>query len=184
MSWFTQHLVHVAPRYKIRPFEPYCNLSEAEKDVIWNGHSIEGDEESIVGINEFFDWVHTQRYKIQYKFMENRFSGRTNCTECHGSRLRKEALYVKVAGRNIAEILAMTTEEALAFFRSLIADRPEEPATGLTATEMATVAEPIKEIISRLECIQDVGLGYLTLNRTMNTLSGGESQRVNLVKSY
>ncbi len=181
MSWFTQHLVHVAPRYKIRPFEPYCNLSEAEKDVIWNGHSIEGDEESIVGINEFFDWVHTQRYKIQYKFMENRFSGRTNCTECHGSRLRKEALYVKVAGRNIAEILAMTTEEALAFFRSLIADRPEEPATGLTATEMATVAEPIKEIISRLECIQDVGLGYLTLNRTMNTLSGGESQRVNLV---
>lgn len=213
MSWFTQHLVHVAPRYKIRPFEPYCNLSEAEKDVIWNGHSIEGDEDSIVGINEFFDWVHTQRYKIQYKFMENRFSGRTNCTECHGSRLRKEALYVKVAGRNIAEILAMTTEEALAFFRSLIAHRPEaasssgdiasrgcngrgpaqlggvaqrqseeeEPATGLSETELATVAEPIKEIISRLECIQDVGLGYLTLNRTMNTLSGGESQRVNLV---
>ena len=171
MSWFTQHLVHVAPRYKIRPFEPYCNLSEAEKDVIWNGHSIEGDEESIVGINEFFDWVHTQRYKIQYKFMENRFSGRTNCTECHGSRLRKEALYVKVAGRNIAEILAMTTEEALVFFRNI----------QLSETELATVAEPIREIISRLECIQDVGLGYLTLNRTMNTLSGGESQRVNLV---
>ena len=193
MSWFTQHLVHVAPRYKIRPFEPYCNLSEAEKDIIWNGHSIEGDDESIVGINEFFEWVHTQRYKIQYKFMENRFSGRTNCTECHGSRLRKEALYVKVAGRNIADILAMTTEEALAFFRAL---RPEtgafagEPSfgetvkdagAGLTATELATVAEPIKEIISRLECIEDVGLGYLTLNRTMNTLSGGESQRVNLV---
>ena len=194
MSWFTQHLVHVAPRYKIRPFEPYCNLSEAEKDIIWNGHSIEGDEESIVGINEFFDWVHTQRYKIQYKFMENRFSGRTNCTECHGSRLRKEALYVKVAGRNIAEILAMTTEEALVFFRSLV--RPETGAfpgepffgehgndagAGLTEAELATVEEPVKEIISRLECIQDVGLGYLTLNRTMNTLSGGESQRVNLV---
>ena len=193
MGWFTQHLVHVAPRYKIRPFEPYCNLSEAEKEIIWNGHSIEGDDESIVGINEFFEWVHTQRYKIQYKFMENRFSGRTNCTECHGSRLRKEALYVKVAGRNIAEILAMTTEEALDFFRAL---RPEtgafagEPSfgetvkdagAGLTATELETVAEPIKEIISRLECIEDVGLGYLTLNRTMNTLSGGESQRVNLV---
>ncbi len=171
MSWFTQHLVHVAPRYKIRPFEPYCNLSEAEKDIIWNGHSIEGDEESIVGINEFFDWVHTQRYKIQYKFMENRFSGRTNCTECHGSRLRKEALYVKVAGKDIAEILAMTTEEALDFFQNI----------QLSENERATVAEPIAEIISRLECIQDVGLGYLTLNRTMNTLSGGESQRVNLV---
>ena len=177
MGWFTQHLVHVAPRYKIRPFEPYCNLSEAEKDIIWNGHSIEGDDESIVGINEFFEWVHTQRYKIQYKFMENRFSGRTNCTECHGSRLRKEALYVKVAGRNIADILAMTTEEALAFFRALVKDA----GAGLTETELATVAEPIKEIISRLECIEDVGLGYLTLNRTMNTLSGGESQRVNLV---
>ena len=197
MGWFTQHLVHVAPRYKIRPFEPYCNLSEAEKEIIWNGHSIEGDDESIVGINEFFEWVHTQRYKIQYKFMENRFSGRTNCTECHGSRLRKEALYVKVAGRNIADILAMTTEEALAFFRALAevpssASRPPRndsekarndsvAGAGLTATELATVSEPIKEIISRLECIEDVGLGYLTLNRTMNTLSGGESQRVNLV---
>jgi len=178
MNWFTQHLVHVAPRYGIRPFEPYCNLSEAEKEIIWNGHSVEGDEESIVGINEFFEWVHTQRYKIQYKFMENRFSGRTTCGECHGSRLRKEALYVKVAGKNIGEILSMTTEEALAFFRSL--GQPEAGA-GLTATELATIEEPIKEIVSRLECIEDVGLGYLTLNRTMNTLSGGESQRVNLV---
>ena len=167
MGWFTRHLVHVAPRYGIRPFEPYCNLTEKEKDTIWNGHSIEGDEESIVGINEFFEWVHTQRYKIQYKFMENRFSGRTNCPECHGSRLRKEALYVKFAGKTIAEILNMTAEEALAFFRSL--SQPE------------IIAEPLQEIISRLECIDDVGLGYLTLNRTMNTLSGGESQRVNLV---
>ena len=171
MGWFTQHLVHVAPRYGIRPFEPYCNLTDKEKDIVWNGHSIEGDDESIVGINEFFDWVHTQRYKIQYKFMENRFSGRTTCTECHGSRLRKEALYVKVAGKTIADILGMTCEDALSFFRSPL----------LTETEYATVAEPLQEIVSRLECIDDVGLGYLTLNRTMNTLSGGESQRVNLV---
>ena len=171
MGWFTQHLVHVAPRYGIRPFEPYCNLSEAEKEIIWNGHSIDGDEESIVGINEFFEWVHTQRYKIQYKFMENRFSGRTNCSECHGSRLRKEALYVQVAGRNINDILMMTSEEALDFFQNI----------QLPENERTTVAEPIAEIISRLQCIEDVGLGYLTLNRTMNTLSGGESQRVNLV---
>lgn len=171
MSWFTQHLVHVAPKYGIRPFEPYCNLTEKEKDAIWNGHSVEGDEESIIGINEFFDWVHTQRYKIQYKFMENRFSGRTTCPSCHGTRLRKEALYVQVAGKNIGEILNMTTEEALAFFRNI----------DLSETERLTVAEPIQEIISRLECIEDVGLGYLTLSRTMNTLSGGESQRVNLV---
>ena len=171
MGWFKDHLVHVAPRYGIRPFEPWCNLTEKETDIIWNGHSVEGDDESIVGIQEFFDWVHTQRYKIQYKFMENRFSGRTTCHECHGSRLRKEALYVKLAGKNIGEILAMTAEEALGFFRNI----------ELSETERATVAEPVQEIISRLECIEDVGLGYLTLNRTMNTLSGGESQRVNLV---
>lgn len=171
MNWFTQHLIHVAPRYGIRPFEPYCKLSDKEKDIIWNGHSIEGDDESIVGINEFFEWVHTQRYKIQYKFMENRFSGRTTCSSCHGTRLRKEALYVQVAGRNMGEILNMTTEEALGFFRNI----------ELEDHERTTVAEPLHEIISRLECIDDVGLGYLTLSRTMNTLSGGESQRVNLV---
>ena len=175
MGWFKDHLVHVAPRYGIRPFEPYCNLTEKEKEIIWNGHSVEGDDESIVGIKEFFDWVHTQRYKIQYKFMENRFSGRTVCYDCHGSRLRKEALYVKVAGRNIAELLAMTVDE-------LLAASPELESK-LTESERIIVAEPLKEINFRLKCIQDVGLGYLTLNRTVNTLSGGESQRVNLVSA-
>lgn len=171
MGWFKDHLVLVAERYGIRPFVPYCELSEKEKDAIWNGHSIDGDEGSIVGINEFFDWVHTQRYKIQYKFMENRFSGRTNCHACGGSRLRKEALYVQVAGRTIHEVLSMTVDEALTFFRGI----------DLPAHERAIVEEPLEEIVSRLACIQDVGLGYLTLSRTMNTLSGGESQRVNLV---
>ena len=171
MGWFKDHLVLVAERYGIRPFVPYCELSEKEKDAIWNGHSIDGDEGSIVGINEFFDWVHTQRYKIQYKFMENRFSGRTNCHACGGSRLRKEALYVQVAGKTIHEVLSMTVDEALAFFRGI----------DLPAHERAIVEEPLEEIVSRLACIQDVGLGYLTLSRTMNTLSGGESQRVNLV---
>ena len=171
MGWFKDHLVHVADRYGIRPFVPYCNLSAKEKDVVWNGHSVEGDDDSIVGINEFFAWVHTQRYKIQYKFMENRFSGRAVCPACHGTRLRREALYVKVAGRDIGEILEMTAGEALDFFRNM----------ELSESERMTVSEPIAEIISRLECINDVGLGYLTLSRTMNTLSGGESQRVNLV---
>ncbi len=171
MGWFKDHLVHVADRYGIRPFVPYCNLTAKEKDLIWNGHSVECDDDSIVGIKEFFDWVHTQRYKIQYKFMENRFSGRAVCPACRGTRLRKEALYVKVAGHDMGEILDMTSEEALDFFRNL----------ELSESERMTVSEPIAEIISRLECITDVGLGYLTLSRTMNTLSGGESQRVNLV---
>ena len=171
MSWFKDHLVHVASRYGIRPFVPWCNLTEKEIDTIWNGHSVPGDDDSIVGIREFFEWVHTQRYKIQYRFMENRFSGKTTCTSCHGSRLRPEALYVKVGGKTIHEWLSMTVEDLLAFMDSLKLDAAEE----------TIAAEPLKEIRSRLEYISEVGLGYLTLNRAFNTLSGGESQRVNLV---
>ena len=171
MAWFKDHLVHVAGRYGIRPFEPWCNLSEAEKDIVWNGHSEPGDDDSIVGIREFFDWVHTQRYKIQFRYMENRFSGRTVCSSCHGSRLRPEALYVKVGGKTIHEWLSMTVEELLSFIDSL----------QLEPSEAAIASEPLKEIRSRLKYICEVGLGYLTLNRPFNTLSGGESQRVNLV---
>ncbi|MCR5760188.1 MAG: excinuclease ABC subunit UvrA [Bacteroidales bacterium] len=171
MGWFKDHLVHVASRYGIRPFEPYCNLSDKERDIIWNGHSEPGDDDSIVGINEFFEWVHTQRYKIQYKFMESRFSGRTVCTSCHGSRLRSEALYVKVGGKNIHEWLCMTVDELIVFMDGL----------ELEERERTIAAEPLREIRSRLQYIQEVGLGYLTLSRAFNTLSGGESQRINLV---
>ncbi|MCR5561183.1 MAG: excinuclease ABC subunit UvrA [Bacteroidales bacterium] len=171
MSWFKDHLVHVAARYGIRPFVPWCNLTPEEKDIIWNGHSIQGDDDSIVGIREFFDWVHTQRYKIQYRFMENRFSGRTTCESCHGSRLRAEALNVKIGGKNIHEWCAMTVEDLQAFLDSLELD----------AREKEIAAEPLREIRSRLQYISEVGLGYLTLDRTMATLSGGESQRVNLI---
>ncbi len=171
MGWFKDHLVHVAGRYGIRPFEPWCNLTEKEKDTIWNGHSEPGDDESIVGIQEFFDWVHTQRYKIQYRFMESRFSGRAVCSSCHGSRLRPEALYVKVGGKNIHEWQAMTVDDLLVFMDGL----------ALSGNDAAIAEEPLKEIRSRLQYIKEVGLGYLTLNRTVNTLSGGESQRINLV---
>ena len=172
MGWFKDHLVQLAPQYGIDPFKPYCELSEREKDIIWNTRSKGYDDlGSIVGINEFFEWVETQRYKIQYKFMLSRFSGRTTCNECKGTRLRKEALWVKVGGKNIAELLAMNVRELLEFMQKL----------QLTEAEAAVAAEPRDEIISRLRCIDDVGLGYLTLNRACNTLSGGESQRINLV---
>jgi len=171
MGWFKDHLVRVSERYGIRPFEPYCNLSEKEKDIIWNGRRVEGDDDSIIGINEFFEWVHTQRYKIQFKFMESRFSGRTVCTACHGSRLRPEALYVKVGGKNIHEWMSMTTDELLSFINALV----------LEPNEQKIASEPLREIKNRLEYIRDVGLGYLTMNRAFNTLSGGESQRINLV---
>ncbi len=171
MGWFKDHLVRVADRYGIRIFEPYCNLTEEEKAVIWDGHSIEGDEDSIIGINEFFKWVESNRYKIQYKYMLSRFSGRTTCHSCHGTRLRKEALYVKVGGRSIAELLDMDVDSLLDFFTNLKLSKYDGDIAG----------KAVEEIVSRLRYIQDVGLSYLTLSRPCNTLSGGESQRINLV---
>ena len=171
MGWFKDHLVRNAGKYGIPVFEPYCNLSQEVKDLIWNSEHIEGDESSIIGINDFFKWVETQKYKIQFKYMLSRFSGKAVCHSCGGSRLRKEAHWVKVGGKNIHELLCMNVEDALAFFRNL----------ELSENERSIIAEPLSEIISRLECIEDVGLSYLTLNRACNTLSGGESQRINLV---
>lgn len=177
MGWFKDHLVEVAGRYGIPIFEPYCNLPREIKDLIWEGdppkkgHSYDEDENRLVGINEFFKWVETQRYKIQYKYMIGRFSGRATCHECHGSRLRREALWVKVGGRNIHELLSMTVDGLLDFFEKL----------ELTPNEAEIIAEPREETLSRLRYIQEVGLGYLTLDRACNTLSGGESQRINLV---
>ena len=171
MGWFKDHLVEVSGHYGIPIFEPYCNLSREVKDLIWNSKYVEGDPLSIVGINDFFAWVETQRYKIQYKYMLSRFSGRATCTACGGSRLRREALWVKVCGKTIHDVLQMNAEAALSWFSS----------QELTAAEREIVSEPLSEILSRLRCIVDVGLGYLTLDRACNTLSGGESQRVGLV---
>ena len=171
MGWFKDHLVRNAARYGIPIFEPYCNLSAEVKDLIWKGYAAETEDESIIGINEFFRWVESNRYKVQYKYMLSRYSGRTVCHDCGGSRLRKEALYVKVSGKNIHELLSMNVEQLLDFFANM----------ELTEWEHHIVAKAVDEIVSRLRYIRDVGLGYLTLNRTSNTLSGGESQRINLV---
>ena len=171
MGWFKDHLVAVSQRYGIPVFEPYCQLSEEVRRKVWDGVPAEREEDSLIGINEFFGWVETQRYKIQYKYMLSRFSGRTTCPECHGSRLRKDALYVKVGGKDIHEVLSLNVEQAIEYFSGL----------ELNSYERTVVKGPLDEILSRLRCIDDVGLGYLTLNRACNTLSGGESQRVNLV---
>jgi excinuclease ABC subunit A len=171
MGWFKDHLVAVSQRYGIPVFEPYCQLSEEVRRKIWEGVPAEREEDSLIGIDEFFRWIETQRYKIQYKYMLSRFSGRTTCPDCHGSRLRKDALYVKVGGKDIHEVLSLNIEQAIAYFSGL----------ELNAYERSVVKGPLDEILSRLRCIEDVGLGYLTLNRACNTLSGGESQRINLV---
>ena len=172
MSWFKDLVVKNAEKYDIPVFTPYCKLTEKQKNTLWTAQS--GgvmDESAIVGIDEFFEWVNQNRYKIQYKYMLSRYSGRTTCHACGGSRLRKEALYVRVGGKNIHELLSMTIDELLAFFDGV----------QLSEYERGIAGKCIEEIVFRLHCIQDVGLGYLTLSRAMNTLSGGESQRVNLV---
>lgn len=177
MGWFREQMVRVAGRYGIPVFKPYCELTEEQKSLVWDGdppkegENYDNNPDRLVGVNEFFRWVETQRYKIQYKYMLSRFSGRAVCGSCHGSRLRKEALWVKVGGKNIHEVLSMNVKDSLVFFRGLELDPHERDV----------VEEPLSEILSRLECLDDVGLGYLTLDRACNTLSGGESQRVNLV---
>lgn len=171
MGWFKDQLVRNSAKYGIPIFEPYCNLSQEVKDIIWKGCAAETEEESIVGLDEFFKWVEANRYKIQYKYMLSRYSGKTVCHDCGGSRLRKEALYVKVGGKTIHELLCMTVDSLYDFLTDLELDQND-----------SRIAEKaVAEIVSRLGYLKDVGLGYLTLDRTSNSLSGGESQRINLV---
>ncbi len=171
MGWFKDQIVKNASRYGIPIFESYHNLTEQQRNLIWTGYQAETEDESIIGLNEFFRWVESNKYKIQYKYMLSRYSGKTVCRECGGSRLRKDALYVRVGGKNINELLSMNVDELLDFFKDV----------QLTEYEKSIASKAIEEIVSRLQYIRDVGLSYLTLNRASNTLSGGESQRINLV---
>ena len=171
MGWFKDQLVRNAEKYGIPIFEPWHNLTDEQKSLIWEGRHAETEEETIVGLNEFFRWVEANKYKIQYKYMLSRYSGKTVCRECGGSRLRKEALYVRIGGKNIHELLCMNVDQLLDFFKGL----------QLTGYEQSIVSKAVSEVMSRLQYIKEVGLSYLTLNRASNTLSGGESQRINLV---
>ncbi|MCF0175881.1 MAG: excinuclease ABC subunit UvrA [Bacteroidales bacterium] len=171
MGWFKDQAVRNAMRWGLNIFEPWCNLPQSQRDIIWEGRRGETEEESIIGLNEFFRWVDQNRYKVQYKYMQSRYSGKTVCRSCGGSRLRREAEYVKVGGRTISELLNMNVGHLLEFIDHL----------ELTAYESSVVSKALAEVTTRLRYISDVGLSYLTLNRASNTLSGGESQRINLV---
>ncbi len=171
MSWFRDLLVKNAAKFGIPIFEPYHNLTQEQRDKIWNGCPAANEEDSIVGLNEFFKWVEQNKYKIQYKYMLSRYSGKTICHECGGSRLRREALYVKVGGKNIHELLKMNVGQLAEFFKNI----------DLNEYDRSVAGKAIEEILDRLDYINDVGLGYLTLDRRSNSLSGGESQRINLV---
>ena len=171
MGWFKEDLIRKAERYGIPLFEPWCKLPQEVTDKIWHGVYAASEEERLWGLDDFFRWVDKQKYKIQFKYMMSRYSGRTVCHSCGGSRLRPEALYVKVDGKTIHDLLRMNIDGLLDWFEHI----------HLTEYEHDIADKAIEEVCFRLHCIQDVGLGYLTLDRTCNTLSGGESQRVNLV---
>ena len=175
MGWFKNKLIEKAADYDIPIFEPWCNIPEEKKRIIWEGtgnYETDGDDR-IIGLNEFFKWVEANKYKVQYKYMLSRFSGKAVCPDCHGSRLKKEALYIRVGGKNIAQLLDMSAEELLRWTESL----------KLEEWEMQTAEKALSEVRSRLLCLCRVGLGYLSMARTAGTLSGGESQRVNIVRS-
>ena len=162
-----------APQDNFPIFEPYYNLTQEQKDYLWHkGPWIEEYNEGIC-IDNFFNMVKANQYKIQYRVMLARYRGKPICPTCHGTRLKKEACYVKVGGTSIIELIEMPITRLKEFFDNLTLDEHD-----------ATIAKRIlAEIRSRIDCLIDVGLSYLTLNRLSNTLSGGESQRINLVTS-
>ena len=167
MSHFKDELVMNAQRYNISIHKPYLLLSKEEKRLIWEG------TEHFTGIAPFFKMVEKQRYKIQYKYMLSRYQGRTVCPECEGSRLKRETKYVKISGRDISQLMNMSISSMLEFLDSLHLEPYEMEVAGLA----------LKELKQRLNCICQVGLGYLTLNRGIKGLSGGESQRIHLVSA-
>ena len=148
-------------------FTPYYQLTDEQKRMLWEGTPY------FEGINAFFEMVKENQYKIQYRVMMSRYRGKTVCPKCHGSRLKPEANYVKVGGKSISELVSMPIEELKPFFDSL----------KLEPHEQQVAKRILTEISNRLNFLLDVGLGYLTLNRQSNTLSGGESQRINLATS-
>ena len=148
---------------------PYCQLTPEQKDILWHG---DGTWE---GIDGFFRWVETQAYKIQYRVMLARYRGRTICPDCHGHRLRKDASYVKVNGCSINDLVNMPVVRLAEWFADL--------DSHLTPIELKTTERLLTELHNRLDYLVDVGLGYLTLNRESRSLSGGESQRINLATS-
>ena len=167
MGWWRQQVVDNAYKCDFPIHRPYYQFTPQQRRELWSGN------EYFHGVDEFFKWIESERYKIQYRVLLARYTGKTTCPECGGSRLRKEALYVKVGGKNIAEITSMPVDESLRFFRELSLDE----------YDAKTAQRVLAEILSRLQCLSDVGLGYLTLDRLSSTLSGGESQRINLSAS-
>ena len=164
MSLCKREFIRCAASFDFPIHRPYFKLTDEEKSRLWHGYG------SWEGIDGFFKWMETQRHKVQYRVMYSRFVAKTTCPECHGSRLRREALYVKVNGATISDLVTMSVERLRTWFDNY---RP-------TGEEGRVSERLLTEIRNRLDYLTDVGLGYLTLDRLSNSLSGGESQRINL----
>jgi excinuclease ABC subunit A len=167
MKTFREEVIRHASAAGFSIHKPYRDLTDREKDWLWNG------DDRITGINRFFKQLESARYKIQYRIIISRFTGKTLCPECSGTRLRKEASYVRISEMRIDQLLEMPVSQLAVFMDSI----------SLTQREMEIAGRTLEEIRCRLHFLNQVGLGYLTLNRRSATLSGGESQRVNLVSS-
>jgi excinuclease ABC subunit A len=169
MSEWRREFVQNAYKADFPIHRAYIDLTVEEKDILWNGrHDLD-----IYGINDFFGMLEKNLYKIQYRVMLARYRGKTECPLCKGARLKPEALYVMIGGKSVSELVLMPVTEMKLFFDQL----------QLEETDAAIAERLLTEINNRLQFLLDVGLGYLTLNRLSNTLSGGESQRINLVTS-
>ncbi len=167
MRRWKDQLVATASHFDFPIHTPFHELTHEQKLLLWRGN------EYFHGLNDFFQYIDSERHKIQFRVMKARYTGKTLCPECGGSRLRKEALYVRVGGKTIADLVRMPVDEAIGFFNGLELDEHDA----------ATSRRMLVEIRNRLQYLSDVGLGYLTLDRLSSTLSGGESQRINLSTS-
>lgn len=167
MGEWLDKLVKNALKFDFPIHRSYADLNKEQQQVLWTGNKY------FEGLDDFFIDLEKQTYKIQYRVMLSRYRGKTICPECLGTRLRKDATYVKVGGKSITDVVLLPLNEALSFFQGLV----------LTNNELIIGKRLLAEISSRLQFLCDVGLSYLTLNRLSNTLSGGESQRINLATS-
>lgn len=167
MSEWLQPLLKKGIYFDFPIHRAYRDLTDAEKKLLWTGN------EYFEGLNRFFEFLEEQSYKIQYRVMLSRYRGKTTCPDCRGSRIRKDAQYVKINDKNISELLLLPIKELHPFFQLL----------KLSETEKKIADKIVLEINQRLQTMMDVGLGYLSLNRLSNTLSGGETQRINLTRS-
>lgn len=167
MSEWAKPLLKNGIKFDFPVHRPYSELTQKQRDIIWNGN------EYFEGLHEFFRYLASKTHKIQYRVMLSRYRGRTTCPDCRGTKLRKDAAYVKIADTSITDLVLMPIEEALVFFQKL----------KLPAYEQKVSERILTEIKSRLEYMVKVGLGYLTLNRVTSTLSGGEFQRIKLATS-